>query len=266
MALQKRLSHVCDRWRPGYQFDLLRELVARDMKLLYKRSLLGVAWTLVNPLLQLAVFALVFRLILSIDIPNYASFAFSGLLVWTWFQNALFQATGVIIANRPLIRQPGFPIAVLPIAIVTTGLVHFLLALPVLLVFLVIDGIELTPAIASLPVLLAVQFLLTVCLAYPLAALNVTFRDTQHTLGVLLQLLFYLTPIFYDIDNVPADYQALYFLNPIVGLVDAYRAVLMEGTQPHWRVSIAIVAVTLTLLPLGYRLFKRQSERFVEEL
>lgn len=248
------------------QFDLLRELVSRDMKLLYKRSVLGIAWTLINPLLQLAVFAFVFQLVLPVNIPRYASFVFSGLLVWNWFQTSLFQSTGVIIASRPLIRQPGFPIALLPVVITTTGFIHFLLALPVLLIFLLIDGVELKPVIFVLPILQILQFVVIVSFSYLLAALNVTFRDTQHTLGVILQLFFYVTPIFYDIQNVPPGYQFLYNLNPMVPLVTAYRSVLMHGVQPDWYSLLIVVLMVAVCLPIGLRFFRQQSDRFVEEL
>ncbi len=193
------------RSRLRYLYDLLRSLVDRDMKLLYKRSLLGIAWTLINPLLQLMVFVFVFQVILPVNIPQYSSFVFIGLLVWTWFQNSLFQATGVIISNRALIRQPGFPNEILPVVTVLTGLIHFILALPVLFIFLMIDGVQFQPILLLLlPILQTIQFVLTVSLSYFLAALNVTFRDTQHTLGVLLQLWFYVTPIFYAVKNVPS--------------------------------------------------------------
>jgi len=236
------------------------------MKLLYKRSALGVAWTLINPLLQLAVFAFVFQLVLPVEIPDYASFTFTGLLVWNWFQTCLFQATGVITANRALIRQPGFPIAILPVVTTTTGLVHFLLALPILLIFLLLAGIELKPVILYLPILQALQFALTVSLAYVLAALNVTFRDTQHTLGVVLQLFFYLTPIFYDIKNVPANFQFFYNLNPMVHIVTAYRSVLIQGVAPNWQPLLILAAVVVICLPIGLQFFRRQSDRFVEDL
>jgi lipopolysaccharide transport system permease protein len=249
-----------------YYRDLLCELVARDLKLLYKRSMLGVAWTLINPLLQLAVFALVFQTVLRVNIPQYASFAFSGLLIWTWTQTALFQATALITSNRGLVRQPGFPIAMLPIVTVTTGLIHFLLALPVLLVFLAIDGVPLTAYILLLPLLLILQFVLTVSFAYPLAALNVTFRDTQHTLGVILQLLFYLLPIFYTVEQVPERLQWLYQLNPLVLLLNAYRAILLAGQAPNWSSLFGLSVIAVCLLPIGYRIFKRQSQRFVEEI
>jgi lipopolysaccharide transport system permease protein len=257
LVYQRKIAHF---------FDLLRELVDRDMKLLYKRSALGIAWTLINPLLQLAVFSFVFKSVVPINIPQFSSFAFSGLLIWTWTQTALFQATGLITSNRALIRQPNFPTEILPVVTTTTGLIHFLLALPVLIIFLAIDGIQPNYVLVFLPLLMLIQFVLTVSLAYPLAALNVTFRDTQHTLGVLLQMLFYLTPIFYDLSSVPKEYQLFYQLNPMVPLIEAYRAVLLKGTQPDWQALLIVSGVVAVLLPVGLGIFRRQSNRFVEEL
>ena len=250
----------------AYLWDLLRSLVNRDMKIMYKRSALGVAWTLLNPLLQLLVFACVFQGIMQINVPQYSSYVFAGLLVWNWFQNSLFQATGIIIDSRPLIRQPGFPPAILPIVVVTTGLVHFVLALPILVVFLLIDGVQLTPLILVLPLLQLIQFFLTITLAYFLAALNVTFRDTQHTLGVLLQFWFYLTPIFYQLETIPDQYWYAYGLNPMVHIVTCYRQILIWGVQPDWLALVIISGITVVLLPLGYRVFRSQSLRFVEEI
>ena len=247
-------------------FDLVRVLVDRDMKLLYKRSALGIAWTLINPLLQLAVFSFVFRTVIPINIPQYSSFAFSGLLIWTWSQTALFQATGLITSNKALIRQPNFPTAILPVVTTMTGLIHFLLALPVLIIFLAVDGVRPSSVLFVLPLLMVIQFVLTVGLAYPLAALNVTFRDTQHTLGVLLQMLFYLTPIFYDLNSVPKEFQPLYQLNPMVPLIEAYRAILLKGTQPDWQALLMVSLAVAVILPIGLAIFRRQSNTFVEEL
>jgi len=254
------------RWNLPYLWDLLRSLVDRDMKLMYKRSVLGVAWTLISPLLQLLVFIFVFQVIIKIEIPQYSSYVFTGLLVWNWFQNCLFQATGVIISSRPLIRQPGFPNAILPVVVVTTGLIHFVLALPILVIFLLIDGVKLTPLILLLPLLQLIQFAVTVTCAYFLAALNVTFRDTQHTLGVLLQFLFYLTPVFYELDSIPQKYWYIYGLNPMVHIVTCYRQILMWGAQPDWLALAIVSGITLVMLPIGYQVFKRQSLRFVEEI
>jgi lipopolysaccharide transport system permease protein len=252
--------------RPSYLWDLLRSLVDRDMKLMYKRSALGVTWTLISPLLQLLIFIFVFQVIIKVDVHQYSSYVFTGLLVWNWFQTSLFQATGVIISSRPLIRQPGFPSAILPVVVVTTGLIHFVLALPILIVFYLIDGVTITPLVFALPLLQLIQFALTVTFSYFLAALNVTFRDTQHTLGVLLQFLFYLSPIFYDLKSIPEKYWYVYSLNPMVHIVTCYRQILMWGVQPDWFALAIITAITLILLPIGYALFKRQSLKFVEEI
>jgi len=247
-------------------WELLRVLVDRELKIIYKRSALGIAWTLISPLLQLLVFVFVFQVIIKIEIPQYASYVFTGLLTWNWFQSALFDATGSVIQSRPLIRQPGFPAAILPVVVVTVGLLHFALALPVLLVFLLLDGARLTLFALLLPLLHLIQFALTVTLSYFLSALNVTFRDTQHTLGVLLQFLFYLTPIFYEIDSIPDRYWRLYGLNPLVHLVTSYRQILIWGVAPDWLALLIIVGCTAVLLPIGYYTFLRQSRRFVEEV
>ena len=250
-----------------YIRDLLRELVGRDMKLRYKRSVLGIAWTLLNPLLQLLVFLFIFNLVLPLNIPHYSSFLFAGILAWNWFQGSLNQSTGAIIDNREVLRRPGFSIAILPIVTVTSHLLHFLLALPVLVLFLMLDGSQLTSALFALPVVIALQFILTLGLAYLVATFHVTFRDTQYLLNVLLNLLFYLTPVFYEASAIPMRYQSLYWLNPMVGLIDAYRAILAHGTLPNHLISLLVLGLCATaLLVYGYVTFRRASYRFVEEL
>lgn len=249
-----------------HRFNLLYSLVERNMKLLYKRSILGVAWTLIRPILQLLVFSFVFQLVLAVDVPNYSSFVFTGLLVWNWFQTSLFQATGVIISSRPLIRQPNFPNAMLPVVIVTTGLVHFVLAMPVLIIFILIDKIDLSAYLFTLPIIIIVQFIFTLSLSYPLAALNVTFRDTQHTLGVLLQLTFYMSGIFYQVDSVPTGYKSLYYLNPLVHIINEYRHILIDAEPPSLIPLLTIIFVSMIMLPAGYYFFKRESAKFIEEV
>lgn len=252
--------------RLTYLYDLLSELVATELRLLYKRSVLGIAWTLINPLLQLLVFYSVFRAVLTLDIPHYASFVFCGLLVWNWFYNSLIQGAAVIIFNATLIRQPGFPISILPIVVVTTGMVHFCLALPILTIFLLLEGVSLQPLLLELPILIALQFAFTVGLIYILAAINVTLRDTRYTVSVLLQMGFYLTPIFYDLNDVPANYLPFYKLNPMVHLVNSYRDLLIWGRQPDWLSLLILAAITIGLLPISHRFFTRQSHHFVEEI
>ena len=171
----RRLRHAC---------DLVRALVGRELKLRYKRSLLGLLWSLVTPLLQVVAFSFLFRAVLPLNVPHYPAFVLCGVLGWTWFQSSLFLASAAVVDNRELIRRPGFPTAVLPAVTVGTHLVHYLLALPVLLVFVLVDGGRFGPALLLLPLVVAVQYVLTLGLAYPIAACHVTFRDTQHLVGV----------------------------------------------------------------------------------
>ena len=246
--------------------DLLRELIARDLKLRYRRSILGVAWTLLNPLAELLVLLFIFGSVLPLNIPNYAAFLFTGLLVYGWFQSSLNFATTAIVGNRDLIKRPGVPSAILPIVTVASHLVHFLLALPVLFFLLVFSGVGITSAVAALPILIAIEFVLILSLAYPVAAIHVWFRDLQYLLRIGLQLLFYLTPVFYESSAIPERFQALYRLNPMVTVVEGYRAVLIHGRLPAPGSLLSVAIASITLLVFGLLMFRHTSHRFADEL
>ena len=246
--------------------DLLATLVLRDLKLRYKRSLLGVFWTLLHPLAQLAVLFFVFRTVLRVDVPHYAAFLFIGITVWTWLAGALVQATSCVLDDRALIRRPAFPAAVLPVASVTSHAVHFLLTLPVTLGLLACEGRWPGAALGWLPLVVAVQFVATLSVSYALAAVHVRFRDTQYLLGVLLVLGFYLTPIVYELSAVPAPYAGLLAANPMTHLLEAYRDVLLRGAAPHGAALAAVAAFSGALLAGSFALFQRSSARFAEEL
>lgn len=246
--------------------DLLRELIARDIELRYRGSLLGIAWTLLNPLAELAVLLFVFRVLLRVDTPNYGVYLFTGLLVYDWFQTSLDFATGAVVGNRELVRRPGVPTIVLPVVTVASNLVHFLLALPILGGLLLMSDITMTPAVFALPILIALEFVLILGFAYPVATLNVWFRDTPHVLRVALQLLFFLTPIFYQATTVPASLRPFYWLNPMAHMVEAYRSVLMRGTLPSPMSLLYLMLVSGGLLLAGTFWFRRVSYRFSDEL
>lgn len=246
--------------------DLLYELVARDMKLRYKRSVLGVAWSLVTPLAQMLVFSFLFTRVISLDIPNYPLFVLAGLLPWNWFTISVVQGAISIVENRELVKLPGFPAAILPAVTVTAHLLHFLLALLLLILFTAILGTRLTAAVAALPVVILSQFALTLGLAFLAAASHVRFRDTQHILNILLPLALFLAPVFYDSRAIPASYQLFYHLNPIVHLLAAYRAVLIRGELPNLFSLLILAVVTGSFLLLCYGIFKKASGHFDEDL
>jgi lipopolysaccharide transport system permease protein len=191
---------------------------------------------------------------------------FCGLLVWNWFQGSLYQATSSVVDNRELIKRPGFPTAILPVVTVASHLIHFLLALPILLAFLLLAGTGVSSAIVVLPVIIMIQFLLTLSFAYFTATFYVTFRDTQHLLGVLLNMLFFLTPVFYKASDLPAKFQAVYRLNPLMHLIEFYRTVLLGGGLPDLAGLLVLSLVAIGILFLGYHVFRRASARFVDEL
>ena len=246
--------------------DLLRELVARDMKVRYKRSALGFAWSMLNPLLHLLVLYFIFGLVLTNRLPRYPSFLFSGVLVYTWFQSSLSQATTAITGNRELLRRPGFPVPILPVVTVLTNLIHFLLSLPILVLVLILEGSALNATVLVLPMLIALQFVLTLGLAYLAASVNVIFRDTEYLLNVLLRLFFFLTPIFYQAEVIPTRFQPFYRLNPLVPLLEAYRSVFIDTILPDWSSLILPTVLALLCLYVGHWNFMRVNYRFVEEL
>lgn len=249
-----------------YLRDLLHELVVREIKLRYKRSVLGLGWSLLNPMVQLVVFSLVFRYLLPLNIPNYSIFLFTGLLAWNWFQTGLLAAAGAIVNNEELIKRPGFPVAVLPIVTVATHLIHYLLALPVLFVFLWLSDLAPAPTMLLLPVVIVIQFVFMLGLAYLVAAIHVTFRDTEHLLNIFLFLLFYLTPIFYDAAMLPEQVRLFYSLNPLVTLIETYRDILLYHTLPAPIPLLLLFGFSMLLLYGSYRHFVKSSYHFVEEV
>lgn len=252
------------RWQ--HARDLVIVLVERDLKILYKRSSLGFGWALVTPLVQLLIFSFVFHRVLAIKIENYPSFVFIGVLVYGWFQSALGQSSGMITGSRALVTQPGFPLTLLPHVMVGVRFFHFAVALPILFVLLWSAGVRPGWSWLSLPVLVGVQYLLIVALSYPLASINVIYRDTQHIVGVALQMMIFITPVFYSLENVMPEHARWFYLNPMVGLLQSWRSVLLDDRWPDPLILGGLLTLGFVLLVLGRNLFMRQSYLFAEEL
>jgi lipopolysaccharide transport system permease protein len=248
------------------RWDLLQSLIARDIKLRYRGSMLGVLWTLLNPLAELLVLLFVFGTVVRVDIPNFGAYLFMGLVVYGWFSASVSFATTAVVGNRELVRRPGMPIVLLPIVSVASNFVHFLLSLPILGALLIFSGVHLTSALFALPVVIAIQFVLILASSYPVAVAHVWFRDTQHLLRIALQLLFYLTPIFYELESVPPRVRWIYQINPMAHLVAVYRSVLLRGEWPSPGSLVYLTVTSSALLAIGLFTFHRASRRFVDEL
>jgi lipopolysaccharide transport system permease protein len=176
------------------------------------------------------------------------------------------QATSAVTAHRELVRRPGFPAAILPVITILTNLMNLLLALPLLVLFVVVGGGHVTTHLLELPIVMTVQFLLMLSFAYLLATANVAFRDMEHIAAFVLQLLFWLTPVFYLASRVPGEYRAIYNLNPMLHIIDAYRAVLLVGKSPDYTALSVVALCAAVLLACSYKLFSHRCDRFVEEL
>lgn len=249
-----------------YLWDLVYELVGRDMKVRYRRSALGILWSLLNPLAYLVVLVFVFQSVAPLNIPNYPLFTFTGVLAWGWFSSALPAATNSITSNRELIRQPGFPSAILPVVPVVSSLVHFSIAMTLVIVTLLIAQHGLSVTVIALPLVVSLQFLVTLSIGYITATIQVRFRDTAHLLGTLMLLGFFITPVFYRPGLLPARYQLFYSVNPMAQLIGAYRDILLDGRWPDFFALLVLGGISAVALWLGHRLFTRMSMSFAEDI
>src|SRR5437763_6358182 len=224
---------AADAWRGrGSELGRLRELVAhlaaREVASLHRFTLLGWAWPLIRQLTQLAVLVVRFWHVLHLGVPHYAAFVFSGLIAWNWFSTGVVNGPSSLLDGRHLVFQPRFPLIALPLVAVAVPLIDLLLALPVLVVMVVATtGLHWT--ILFLPVLVAIQVTLMAGIAWLTAAATVYFRDVRHIVGVGVTMLFYFTPVFYDLARLPHHYQSLLRLNAITTIVDAYYSLVLRG-------------------------------------
>jgi lipopolysaccharide transport system permease protein len=247
--------------------DLVRNLVSRDLKVRYRESFIGFGWSLLNPLLMTAVFYLVFHVFLRNPTPMFPVFLLCGILPWNWCAAAVIGGVGSVVGSSALIKKVYFPRELLPISIVLSNMVHFLLALPVLLLMMVIFGAPFTAGILFIPLLMLIQLVFLAGVALFLSCLNVFLRDTASIMEVLVSLWFFMTPVFYRVDDVASQWAGLLFLvNPMASLVTAYRAILYDGQLPSLA-SLGITSLTAAIvLVAGYLFFAHFSSRFGEEL
>jgi ABC-2 type transport system permease protein len=239
-------------------------LVAREVRLRYRGSVLGVLWTVLSPLLQMLVYTVVFSAIMRIDVPNYNLFVFCSLLPWTWFATSLTVASEAIIRNAGLIKKIYFPTELLPLVNVTSNMINFVLALPVLIGFLLYYHVPLSFALLALPVVIAIQFLFVSTMALLVSMLNTFYRDVAYLMGILTMVWFYLTPVLYPIHMIPEKYVGFFLANPMLHIVQAYRAIFLAGQMPSWRGLGLALACSLLLFAVIFPIFNRQKYEFAE--
>ena len=254
---------------PAY-WDLFVTLTAHRIKVRYKQSALGPAWAVLQPLALMLVFAAVFSVIARVPGGSsshpYALFAYAGLLPWTAFASALATGAGSLVAHSALITRVAFPREILPLTYVAAALFDLAVASTVLLLMLVYYDVALTAhALWVLPVVVVLAGLATSAV-FVLAAVNVRFRDVSVAMPLLLQVWMFVSPVIYPLDAVPAAWRGWYLLNPMVGIVDAFRRATIEGRAPDSSALGWAAAVTALALPASYLWFKQVDATMADRI
>lgn len=245
--------------------DLLYFLTRREISIRYKQTLLGLAWAVLQPLLSMVVFSLFLGRLAGIqsdDLP-YPVFAYLGLLPWTYFANALTRSSASLVSNANLLSKVYFPRLLIPLSATLSALVDFAIAFVVLLGLMAWYRIPLSVSVLWLIPLTLVTALLATGIGMGLAALNVQYRDVQHAIPFLMQLWMFATPVVYPVDTIPERWRFLLDLNPMTGLIQAYRAAPL-GRELDFQ-SLAISAgVGLVLVAFGVWRFRRMEKIFAD--
>jgi lipopolysaccharide transport system permease protein len=245
---------------------LLREWTSRTLRARYQQSLLGWLWAFIQPASQALILSLVFTLLVPIDTGGvpYVAFAYLATAAWALLAASLTDMTTSLVDNMNLVNKIYFPREVLPLAALAARLVDFAVAGVPFVAIAWYLGIDLLAApLLALPAIVAVQVALVTGLGLGAAAMNVFVRDVRSVLLLLLQVWFYASPVIYPLEAVPAAYRAVYVLNPMVGIIEAYRDVLLRSRWPDTSLGLAAV-VSAVVCGLGYWLFKRAEFRFAD--
>lgn len=248
------------------QRELLYFLVWRDLKVRYSQAALGTAWAIVQPVIAVAIFTVIFGFFAKLpsDGVPYPVFAFAAILPWTYFSEAVRRSAFGLVGDSELVKKVYFPRLIIPMANIVSPLLDFFVSLGVLVLLMLWYGLTPTATLLAVPVLLAMTAALALGLGLWLGPVNVRFHDVMHTLPFLLQIWMYATPVVYPLSMVPERFKLLYSLNPAVGLIEGFRwAVLGTGTLDLRALGVSAV-VTVVALVGGLLWFKREERQFAD--
>lgn len=252
--------------------QLIAALTARDLKARYRGSILGFFWSLANPLLLLGVYTLVFTKFFPQQVVQpYPLFLFSGILPWTFFAAGVLESTTSVSSNAGLIKKVMFPAEALPIVVVLSHLVHFALAIPILLaailIFAALGKFTLSVTILAAPVLMLLQTIFVAGIAMTVSSASVLFRDLRDIVANLLQLGFFMTPILYLIESIHSrPLRALLRINPMTPFIVAYQDIFFFGRLPNLSDTVLILAYAAASLLMGFVVFDRLRDTLAEAI
>ncbi|MBL7163401.1 MAG: ABC transporter permease [Anaerolineales bacterium] len=241
---------------------LVVQFVARAIKTRYKRSILGVVWTMLNPLLTMIVLTVVFSQLFRIQIENFPVYVLSGQLVWTFFSTTTSSAMGEMIWSGELIKRIYVPKSVFAVAAIGTGLINFLFSLLPLLIIALVLGVSISPAMFTWLLTIPLLSIFSLGLGLLLSTATVYFADMQPVYNVLLTIWLYLTPVIYPIEIVPQQWHWLFRINPVYYFVEAFREPLLNGKVPGWEIWLPATGFALAIFLIGGLVFTARSSEY----
>jgi ABC-2 type transport system permease protein len=241
--------------------DLIRVLVARDLKVRYRRSAIGFLWTMLQPLLTMLVLYVVFSAVFRFNIHNYPVYALSGILFWNFFSQSIVTSMNSLKGNAGLLKKVAVPAAVFPLTTVVAGVVNLLLAMVPLVVILLVTGHPIGPSLLFVPIAIFIAALFTLGAGLVLSPLAVFFSDVVELVGVALMMAMYLTPTFYPLSIVPDRYEWIVRYNPLRSILEVFRDPIYLSKVPPLRHIAVAVLLSLAVLALGVVVFRRSEHR-----
>ena len=244
---------------------LISALVGRHLRSRYRGSVLGFLWSLINPLCLMGVYSLVFSYYIRFqEVHNYSLFLLCGLLPWIWITSALSEGTSSIVSSGHLITKSIFPAHILPLVSTLTTLIHFLLSLPILVIFMLAYGVHLPATLLFLPVIILIQIIFLYGLSLFFGSMNVLYRDVQHIVANLLSLLFFLCPVVYSFDSIPERFKFTVKYNPFALFIKSYHDLIMDSFMPSLETILLLILWSVISVFFGSVIYSHYKEDFAE--
>lgn len=242
---------------------LLKELVIRDVKVKYKRSILGLLWTLLNPLFTMVVLSMVFSNLFRNDIEYFSLYLIIGQVMFAFFSESTSMAMESVIGNAQLIKKVYIPKYIFPVSKVLSTFVNLLFALIAVIMVAIVMKVKITIAVIFSPLALIYILIFSMGIGLILASINVYFRDMRHLYGVALTAWMYLTPIFYPMNIIPEQYIGIVKANPLIYMIEYFRECILYGNIPNLSLNLTCLLSGVVALAIGLVVFYKSQDRFI---
>lgn len=258
---------IIDKIKEVYDYrHMLKTLVKQDINGRYKGSFFGFLWTLLNPLLMLAVYSLVFQFVFRTGIEHYSIYLFICLMPWNAFANTIAVGTTCVSNNASILKKVYFPREVLPLAVVISNTIQYFFSVVIIFIALLVSGVGISWVAIFLPLIVLIQAIFSLGLIMILSAANVYIRDVQYIMNPVMMIWMYACPILYSISMVPEKFLKVYKLNPMTLIMQEYQNILYNKTLPDFRNLGIVFLVSIAFLIIGYLVFNKLQRRFAEEV